>query len=177
MFAMTPAVRTQMPDPSEYLEYSWRYITLVREGDIVRTLAEQLGPTLAYLRSLGEAETSEPYAPGKWTVKQVVGHLLDTERVFAYRALSFARGADAELPGMDQDAFMTDGNFAARTLADLCDELESLRRANVALFAGLPEAAWLRSGVASGANMSVRALAFIIAGHELHHLAILRKAA
>lgn len=176
MSAMIPNVRTVMPEPSEYLEYYGRYIRLVPEGDIVQTLVEQLPRTLEFLRSLGEARASEPYAPGKWTLKQVVGHLIDTERVFSYRALTFARGDTAELPGMDQDAFMVDGNFGERTLADLCEEFESLRRANVRLFAGVPERAWLRSGTASGANVSVRALAFIIAGHERHHLKILRAA-
>lgn len=176
MFAMILEVRTQPPEPSEYLEFYGRYVTLVPGGDVVRTLSEQLGPTLTFLGSVGEARASKPYAQDKWTVKQVIGHLLDVERVFAYRALSFARGDTTELPGMDQDAFMTDGNFAARTLTDLCEEFRYLRSANVKFFAGLPEVAWLRSGSASGAPVSVRALAFIIAGHERHHLRILHVA-
>ena len=173
---MTQSVRTLPPEPGEYNDFNWRYISLVPAGDIVRTLGEQLGPTLEFFGSLGEGVASKPYAPGKWTVKQVAGHLSDTERVFAYRALTFARGDAAELPGMDQDAFMVDSNFDARTLDDLCAEFENLRLANVRMFAGLPETAWLRSGIASGSNVSVRALASMIAGHERHHLKILREA-
>jgi hypothetical protein len=173
---MTVSARCVVPEPGEYLEYYGRYIALVSAGDIVQTLAEQLEPTLAFLRALPEAVAREPYAVGKWTVKGVAGHLIDTERVFAYRALTFARGDAADLPGMDQDAFMVDGNFGARALLDLCDEWENLRQANVRMFAGFPEAAWTRSGRASGSSVSVRALAFIIAGHERHHLKILRAA-
>lgn len=173
---MTQSARTLLPELNEYNEFYRRYVALVPEGDVVETLAEQAEPTLDFLRALGEARASEPYAAGKWTIKQVVGHLIDCERVFAYRALTFARGDAAELPGMDPDGFMVDGNFGTRTLSDLCDELEHLRRANVSMFAGLPEAVWLRFGIASGSSVSVRALAFILAGHERHHLKILRAA-
>lgn len=173
---MSQPAKAVLPERAEYNAFYGRYVALVPPGDVVRTLTEQIGPTLAFLRALGEARASEPYAPGKWTPKQVIGHLADCERVFAYRALTFARGDTSELPGMDPDVFMADGNFGARTLSDLCGELEHLRHASVSLFGGLPEAAWTRSGIASGASVSVRALAFILAGHERHHLKILREA-
>jgi DinB superfamily len=166
-------VRYQKPDQSEYAEYFHRYVELVPEADVIDTLAEQLHETLDFMRTL-EVDANQPYAPGKWSLKQVLGHLIDTERVFSYRALSFARGDGAALPGMDQDGFQNHSDANARSLETMFMEWTFLRQANVLMFESLSETAWMRTGIASGAEVSVRALAHMIVGHELHHLNILR---
>jgi hypothetical protein len=138
-------------------------------------LERQLGETLALLRGFAEERAGAGYEPGKWSVKEVVGHMIDGERVFAYRALCFARGDRTPLPGFEQDDYVAGGNFNARTLADLIDELEAVRRATLSLLRGLDADAWRRAGTASDNEVSVRALAHIIAGHELHHVRVLRE--
>jgi hypothetical protein len=148
-------------------------VALVPAGDIVPILAEQIRHTLDFVRSL-EIDADQPYAPGKWNLKQVLGHLIDTERIFSYRALSIARGDTAALPGMDQDVFQANSGVSARSLEDLFMELTFLRQANVLMFEALSEEAWLRGGTASGFPVTVRALANMIVGHELHHLNILK---
>jgi hypothetical protein len=170
---MTFKARIEKPDPSEYNEYYGRYVALVPAGDIVPILAEQIRHTLDFVRSL-EIDVDKPYAPGKWSLKQVLGHLIDTERVFSYRALSFARGDTASLPGMEQDDFQQHSEANSRSLEGMFMEFTFLRQANVLMFEALPEAAWMRVGTASDAQVSVRALAHMIAGHELHHLNILK---
>lgn len=172
---MALAVRTSRPEPNEYPEYHRRYVRFVPEGDVVLTLSTQIGPTLELIRSVSEARADEPYGPGKWNLKQVVGHLSDWERVFTYRALTLARRSASTLPDIDPEPLVANGGFESRTLDDLSSELESLREATVRMFAGLPDAAWLLGGVAAGAQVSVRALAFMIAGHERHHLHILQR--
>jgi hypothetical protein len=164
-----------MPGPDEYAPFYRDYVARVPAGDIVAVLGEQIGETLRVLGGLTEAAANRAYAPGKWTIKEVVGHVIDAERVFSTRALRFARGDRTELPGFDQDPYVLAGGFAARSIRDLADELAAVRRATVLLFRGLPEEAWGRRGVASGQEVSVRALAYIIAGHELHHRSILRE--
>jgi DinB superfamily len=172
MSATSPAAR---PSAEEYAPYYEKYVTLVPAGDVVETLGRQGAETLALLRGLSEEQGASRYEPGKWSVKELVGHLIDAERVFAYRALRFARGDRTPVPGFEQDDYVLGGNFDARTLADLTDELEVVRRATLALLRPLGEAEWRRTGTASDHEVSVRALAHIIAGHELHHLRILRE--
>lgn len=161
------------PGADEFAPYYRPYVALVPEGGIVGILARQIDETVALLSGLTEAQAEHAYAEGKWTIKEVVGHLTDSERVFAYRALRFARGDATELASFDENAYVPGGEFGARPFAELLDELQIVRRATVALLGGLPEAAWTRRGRASGVEVSVRALATIIAGHELHHRAIL----
>jgi hypothetical protein len=163
------------PDPAEHSPYFRRYVDLVPEGDVLLALHSQLRDTLAFVRAMGEADGGLRYAPGKWSLRQVLGHLIDTERVMAYRALHFARGDAAPLPSMDQDRFVAGADSDARTLADLADEFEHVRLSTIALFRPLRDEALLRRGIASGAECSVRALAWIIAGHELHHAALIRE--
>jgi uncharacterized damage-inducible protein DinB len=169
------AQTTIRPDKSEYLPYYEKYVALVPAGDIIETLRRQSGDTLALLGSLDEARAGYAYEPGKWSIKGVVGHVIDTERIFAYRALRFARGDQTPLPGYDQDEYGRAANFDARTLADLTDEFQSVRAATVALLRGLDGEAWQRRGTANNAEVTVRALAHIIAGHELHHMQVLRE--
>jgi hypothetical protein len=162
----------QPPVSGEYNEYYGKYIQRVPAGDIVAILATQVDDTLALLRDLTEPQAQHAYAPGKWTIKEVIGHVIDAERIFAYRALRFARGDRTPLATFDENFYVPAGAFGDRPLANLAAELSAVRRATVALLAHVPADAWMRSGPASGMDVSVRALAWIIAGHELHHRAI-----
>lgn len=162
------------PESNEYAPYYAKYVSLVPEGDVVATLGEQLDETLALLRSIPEERAGDRYEEGKWSVKELIGHVIDTERIFTYRALRFARNDATPLQGFEQDDYVPVSGHDARTLSSLADELEHVRRATIALFAGLDAEAWTRGGVASNAEVTVRALAYITAGHERHHLAILR---
>jgi uncharacterized damage-inducible protein DinB len=163
------------PDASEYLSYYGKYVALVPDGDLVQTLRTQLDETLALVRGLPEAQGGHRYAPGKWSIREVLGHLIDAERIFAYRALRIARGDTTPLPGFDENMYAETSDADARTLADLADELEHVRLANLALFRSLSDEALARRGTASDAPISARALAWILAGHELHHRALLRE--
>jgi len=163
------------PAADEYAPDYESYIARVPAGGVVAVLARQLADTRALLAGVPEALADHAYAPGKWTIKEIVGHTTDMERIFAYRALRFARGDTTELPGYDAEAYVPAGRFGERTLASLMEELESVRQSTVLLLAGLPAQAWLQRGVADGQEVSVRALACIIAGHEQHHRAVLEE--
>jgi DinB superfamily len=165
---------TTRPESGEYPPYTIAYISLVPDGDIVATLGKQLDDTLALIRSIPESRGDFRYAEGKWSIKEVIGHVIDGERVFAYRALRFARGDETPLSGFEQDDYVRTGGFDKRTLSDLADEYEHVRRSSISLFSNLDEDAWSRRGTANNNEASVRALAFIIAGHERHHVQILR---
>ncbi|MGA2739817.1 MAG: DinB family protein [Bryobacteraceae bacterium] len=171
--ASTQAVAA--PDPSEYAAYYGKYITLVGGNDVVSALEDQPRETLALLSGLSEQQGDYRYAPGKWSVKEMLGHVIDAERVFAYRALRFARNDGTPLASFEQDDYVRAGGFGERRLADLIEEFVCVRRASVWLFRELSPEAWMRQGVASGNPVSVRAVAYIIAGHELHHRTILKE--
>jgi uncharacterized damage-inducible protein DinB len=161
------------PASDEHVPYYASYIAQVPDGDVVATLAGQIDETLDLLRPLGEDQALFRYAPGKWSVKDVVNHLIDAERVFMYRALSFARGATDSLPSFDEDAWAPMAEADRVPLDELLDEFAAVRAATVSLLANLPRAAWSRRGIASGKGVSVRALAWITAGHERHHRRVL----
>ncbi|HEX6369377.1 MAG TPA: DinB family protein [Longimicrobium sp.] len=163
------------PDASEHLPYYSKYVDRVPDGDLLQTLRAQLDETLALVRGLDEAQGGHRYAPGKWSIRDVLNHVIDAERVFAYRALRIARGDATPLEGFDENAYAETADADARTLADLADELRHVRLGNLALFGSLSDEALARRGTASGGVVSVRALAWIIAGHELHHVALLRE--
>lgn len=163
------------PESDEYGKFYAGYVARVPEGDLVRILAEQIEDTTELLAGVEEETASRAYAPSKWSLKEVVGHLADTERVMGYRALRVARGDTTPVPGFEQDDYVAAASFDARSLDDLVDEFRLLRRGTVVLLDGLEEEAWSRRGTASGAPVSVRALACIIAGHELHHRAVVRE--
>lgn len=166
----------ERPAPGDFQPFYASYIERVPDGNIRATLREQAAGTSALLRSARAAERAEhAYAPGKWTVKEVVGHLADTERIMAYRALRIARGDDTPLAGFDENRYVPAGAFAVRSLESLTTELESVRAATLTLLDGLAANAWPRAGSANEARITVRALAWIIAGHELHHRAILEE--
>lgn len=161
------------PDASEYSAYFGKYIALVPDGDVLVHLAAQGKETASLLLgALGKAD--HRYAPGKWSVKQVIGHVTDAERVFIYRALRFARGDRTPLPGFDEQAWAADGE-TGRTLEDLVAEFEAVRGATLAFARSLSAEATTRTGPANDATVSVRALLYITAGHERHHVALLRE--
>lgn len=163
------------PEADEHSAYYGIYIARVPDGDLLALLREQLIDTVSLLRDLPAERANFAYAPGKWTVKQVVGHLIDVERVMSYRALRFARGDATELPGIDQDAYVATANVADRSLGDLLEEYQVVRSATIHLAKHLDAAALERRGVASGNVVSVRALLYIIAGHERHHAELFRE--
>jgi hypothetical protein len=170
-----PETMNQRPAADEFAPYYGRYIDQVADGDVEAVLEEQGAETLALLRSLAEEDGGRAYAEGKWTIKEVIGHVADTERIFSYRLMRAARGDETPLPSFDENAFAAAGRFGDRTLASLADELAAVRAATLALVRGLPEGAWDRRGVASGYGFSVRAAAYMIAGHEAHHVNLLRE--
>lgn len=163
------------PQAGEYGSYYQRYIDLATEDDVVAALDAQSHETATLLGGLSEQQASHRYAPDKWSIKQLVGHVTDTERIFAYRALSIARGETKSLPGFDQEPYVANGAFDERSISDLADELAAVRRANVMMLRALSDEAWRRIGTASDNPISVRALAFIMLGHERHHVRILRE--
>lgn len=161
------------PEPTEYAPYYGTYVGAVPDGDVLEFLAEQATRAAAHLGRVETARETHRYAPGKWSVREVVGHMSDTERVFAYRLLTFARGDRSELPGMDQDVFMAASGFHARPLASIASEFSAVRESTLALVRSLAPGDADRVGVASGHPVSVRALTWIIAGHAEHHLNVL----
>lgn len=171
---MSLAYRSIRPAPDEYLDYYGVYISRVPDGDIVDTLSRQISDTVAFLRSIPESRGSFRYAPGKWSIREIIGHLSDSERVFSYRATCIARGDTTSLPGFDENAFVANAPFSRLSLADLTNELEYVRRSSLCMFSALDEAALGRRGTANGHAISVRALAFIMAGHEDHHMDVVR---
>jgi hypothetical protein len=162
------------PARTEAAEYYFKYIDLVPDGDICDTLEAQLSDTLGAFQRVPADRVEYRYAPDKWTIREVVSHVNDTERLFAFRAFWFARGFDSPLPSFEQEIAMRHAGAGARPWPTLMDEFESLRASTLLLFRHLPPEAWLRRGIASDNPFTVRALAYIGAGHVIHHMAILR---
>lgn len=163
------------PAAGEYAPYYETYISLIPSDDILGALETQRLQTAQLLAPRSEREGNFRYAPGKWSVKDVVGHLSDSERIFAYRALRIARADATPLSGFEQDDYVRSSGASGRTLADLAAEYAAVRAANLALFRSLADEAWTRRGVANKNEVTVRALAYIIAGHEAHHRRILEE--
>ena len=172
-----PAIQARALPPAadEYAAPFAGYVARVPSGDIVTTIRSQLPATLSLLRTIEPARTVTGYAPGKWSIRDIVQHMADTERVMSYRALRIARGDLTPLPGFDENAYAPAAGAGARSMESLLAELETVRAATVALMDGLPGEAWERRGTASENPVTVRALAWIIAGHERHHVAIIRE--
>jgi hypothetical protein len=170
-----PKTASLRPQPSEYAAHYEKYVALVPGNDIVPILEAQRLQMTQLFAARSERDGNFRYAPDKWTVKEVLGHVTDTERIFAYRALRIARLDATPLSGFEQDDYVRAGAFGERSLADLAEEFAHVRSATVALFRPLSEEAWSRRGVANKNEITVRALAFIIAGHELHHREILKE--
>jgi uncharacterized damage-inducible protein DinB len=168
-----PNLLVTKPAPEEQAPYFSRYLDRVADGDILGTLAGQLADTLATLRRVSDEDSLRRYAPGKWSVREVLGHVMDTDRIFGYRALRIARGDKTPLPGFEQDDYIPAAQFDRRPWADLLAEFEAVRRSNLLMLSGFDEEAWLRRGTVDGNTVSTRALAYLMAGHELHHMGVL----
>jgi hypothetical protein len=163
----------ERPGRDEYADFYAGYVASVPDGDVLATLEREGERSIALLRAVRPERTSFAYAPGKWTVREVVAHVADAERVFAYRALAFGRSDPNPLPGFDQEVWLPHAHAATRRWSDLVDELRTVRAATLHLFRSFASEDWLRRGTASGFAVSVRALAWIAAGHELHHRRVL----
>jgi hypothetical protein len=163
------------PKPTEAAEYYYKYIDLITSDDIVTTMESQLGETLQFLSGISEEQSLHSYAPGKWTIRELLNHVNDGERVFAGRAFWFARGFNDPLPSFEQDIAVQMAHANNTSWAELVDEFKNVRLATISFFRSLPEEAWSRSGVASDNAMTVRACAYIIAGHVAHHTRVLRE--
>ncbi|WP_053365942.1 DinB family protein [Bacillus sp. FJAT-27245] len=161
------------PEQGEYPSYYEPYISLVPEGDIVSALERQADETVILLKGLSEAQALFRYGKSKWSVKEVLGHMADTERIMAYRLLTIARGDAVPLPGFEENAYVREAGFDREPLENLLMNFLAVRAATVNLAKSLGEEAWTRTGNANGYLVSVRAIAAIIAGHELHHRKIL----
>ena len=163
------------PDSGEYAAYYEKYVSLVTAKDILSALEAQRLQTMQLFAARSERDGNFRYAADKWSVKEVLGHVNDTERIFVYRALRIARADQTPLPGFEQDDYVRAGGFSERTLAGLAEEFGHVRNATISFFRALPKEAWTRRGVANKNEISVRAIAFIVAGHELHHRRILEE--
>ena len=163
------------PEPGEYAPFYDRYISLVPGNDILGTLDTQRRQMLILLSGHDDSDANFRYAPDKWSVKQVLGHTCDTERIFAYRALRISRGDRTPIEGFEQDDYVRNSPFANRPLAELIEDYIAVRRATLTLLRNLDETAWNRRGIANKNEVSVRAIAYTIAGHELHHRRILEE--
>jgi len=162
------------PDATEYAPYYGKYISLIPEGDLIKIMNEQFERTLATLRNISETQSLTRYEPGKWSIKEVIGHLADTERIMSYRALRIARGDETPIPGFEQDDYVRGANFDVRPFAEIVHEFQVVRQATLALFSSFDEAALSRRGTASDLAVSARALTHIVAGHERHHMNVLQ---
>ncbi|MCP3920793.1 MAG: DinB family protein [bacterium] len=165
----------QRPEPNEFDPYYSLYIDRVPDGDVVEILSRQGAETVGLLEGVDEERALHRYAPDKWSLKEVVGHVVDAERIFGFRAMAFARGDGQPYPGMDQDDYARNAAFDGRSLASLVEEFRGLRASHVALFGSFGEEVSLRKGVASGCPFSVRSLVYVIGGHEAHHVGVLRE--
>jgi len=163
------------PAAHEYDPYYASYIDRVEGKQLSLIMRRQRARVLELLASLSEEQAGYRYAPDKWSIKEVLGHLIDTERVFIYRAMSIARDEKQSLPGFDQDDYVVTGGFDSRSLKSLMGEYEAVRNATVAFFESLDVASWLKTGMANDVTVSVRAIGYIVPGHEAHHVAILEE--
>jgi DinB superfamily len=170
-----PIARFGIPSADEYASYYARYIQLVPTDDLLGFMRDQIAEVTALFSGLSEEKAGAPYAPGKWTIKEVLGHIIDTERAFQYRALSIGRLDPTPLPGFDQDVWNPNGGFNDCTLAMLVEQWVLVRKAYIAFLESLPQAALLRTGRASDNPFSVRALCYISPGHVAYHVNILKE--
>jgi hypothetical protein len=163
------------PEKTEYDPYYERYISLVADSDIIGTLGAQSTHLQDIFIGVTEEKGEFRYAEDKWSIKELLGHLIDGERMFAYRLFRISRGDETPIEGFEQDGYIENAHSNERSFADLLEEFSLLRRANMIFFKNLDEAAWSRMGTANNVKISVRALVYIMAGHIEHHLAILRE--
>lgn len=172
---MDTSFRSIRPAADEYLEYYGTYIKRVPDGDIVESLKQDLSQSVQFLRGIPESKLDHRYAPGKWSIREIVGHLSDAERVFQYRAFRFSRGDETPVPGFEENLYVANSPFSRVSMPDLIAEFESLRRASIHLFENLDAEAMARRGIANNAGISVRAIAYILVGHVIHHIGVMKE--
>jgi hypothetical protein len=163
------------PQPGEYASYAAGYIAKVPNGPVIEILEYLKQSTYNFFSRITTEQADYAYAEGKWTLKQVLGHMIDTERVFSFRVLCFSRGDKNSLPGFDQEEYVAASTFDTRTIQDLANEFKSLREANIYLYSALTDEQSLKMGIASNHPVSVRALVYMTAGHELYHLELIKE--
>jgi hypothetical protein len=168
------AVFSTRPAKGEFLDYYGTYIDQVPDGNVTHAMSVQLDDFLSLIRSLDESDGDKRYAPGKWSIRDIIGHIIDGERIFVYRALRFSRADNTPVPGFDENIFADNSPYAKVSLADLADELEQVRRSTIHFFSHLDDEAMSRRGSANGHEITVRALAWVIAGHAIHHVKVIR---
>jgi uncharacterized damage-inducible protein DinB len=162
------------PKPDEYSPFASVYVNLVPDANVIALLEQQMVSSYELFSNLTPEQAAYAYAPGKWTVKQALGHMIDTERTFAYRAMVFSRN-NMELPGFDQDVYVNNTDFNGRTIQDLAAEFKAVRQSNLYMVKAFSDEQLLRTGVASNSLFTVRAFVYMLAGHELHHLHIFKE--
>ncbi|GAA0343107.1 DinB family protein [Bacillus carboniphilus] len=163
------------PTPGEYNPYYKNYVNLVPDGDLLETLSDQINKTVKLVRTLNEKQCLFRYGPDKWSIKQVIGHVTDTERIMGYRMLCIARGETVALPGYDDQLYIQHASFESQSMEELTDHLVAVRQSTIQLIKSMDEDAWLRKGNANDDVISVRALGCIIIGHEIHHRNIVKE--
>ena len=163
------------PNPGDYAQYYGQYISLLPDEDILVILEDQKKTSEEFLKALSEEQGNISYAEGKWTIREVIGHIIDVERVMAYRALCFSRGEKQEQPGFEQEDYITNGNYNHRALNDLISEFVAVRKSNLFMFKSFSDEMLKQSGIASDNKVTVLALIYIIAGHEKHHVKIIKE--
>ncbi len=162
------------PDPKEYSEYYHNYVQQVPKGNILDILDKQADLLGRFFAEISEEKSLYRYEPDKWSIREVVGHLLDVERIFSCRAFRFSRGDKTDLPGFDENAYVPNGNYDTHDISELVEEFYLLRKATVSMFRGFDRKMWDLKGKANGASMSVRAVAWILAGHLIHHMKVIQ---
>ncbi|MDP4083304.1 MAG: DinB family protein [Bacillota bacterium] len=165
----------QRPKAGEFPPYYESYIQLVPEGEIILILEESLTKTVSIFQSISESKGNFRYAPEKWSIKEVLGHMTDTERILSVRLLRIGRGDENPLPGFNENHYIKGSNYCNLPIQRIVEEFILVRKATIALLRNMPEEAWLRKGVANNFENTTRALAYIIAGHELHHCQIIKE--
>ncbi len=168
--------KIEKPKAGEYPPYAEMYLKWVPgDGDLLKHLEDNFETTKKFIFSLPEEKLSYRYAPGKWTIREILVHIIDDERIYAYRAMCFARNEKTALPGFEQDDYIQNSNANERSIENIFREFEAVRKSTITLLDGLDDTALLREGTANGNKATVRALAYHIAGHELHHINVIRK--
>ncbi len=160
---------------NEYASYYQPYVDLVPEGDLIHSLSRQMEETVAFLKDITDAQGEFRYAEGKWSIKEVIGHMIDTERIMAYRLLAIARGERNNLPGFDEEEYVQQASFTKQSVEELIQSFSIVRQSTIVLLKSLASEEWLHWGSANNFDTTVRALAVIIAGHELHHIQIIKE--
>lgn len=165
----------QKPKKEEYVTYYQKYVDAISEGDLCSLLTHQAEEIIALLDTVSEEKSGYRYAEGKWSIKEVLGHITDTERIMSYRLLRIGRGDTTDLAGFDENAYVKHASYERLSVQQLLNDFSAVRHGTISLIRILPEAAWTRSGTANGGPVTARALAYIIAGHALHHKTILQE--